>query len=236
MGGHMEGRAISEAVVTELTDIPPQSTPEFMRSAILALHATVQSRFSSNSENSPGSTLIVADINRTTGKGILLHIGDSRGFLFRKNKWHVLTYDHIYSEFALRDGELSRNEYKTVKNTTTHRIAQALGYGSTGIIREKDGYKPLKFSPNIRLDLGNELPESFSDHADVFPFHLSCGNTLLLATDGLWSAEPEDMWYGLSARELSTQNGLEQLVQKAMEHGANDNITLVACGVFISKE
>jgi serine/threonine protein phosphatase PrpC len=234
MGGHPLGRAISEAAIAELMKLPPQSSPELMYSSILSLHNTLQSRFFSTIQKSPGTTLIVADINRLTGKGVLLHIGDSRGFLFHRNKWRVLTHDHTYSEFALRDGELSRKKYNIIKNMTTYCIAQAFGYGSTGIIRGKDGKKSLQYNPNIRIDRVHELPLLLTNHADVFSFNLCKKDILLLATDGLWSAGPDNLWHGFTAQELLSWAGAEQLVEKTIDYGADDNITIVVCGASIN--
>jgi serine/threonine protein phosphatase PrpC len=230
MGGHTNGREISEAAVKELMQIPPQTSPESMRDAVLNLHKSLQSRFSSG-ERSPGTTLVLADVERKTGKGVLLNLGDSRAFLLRKNEWRQITRDHNASEFSWRDGELSREDYEARLGLPDHRIVQALGYGSIGIIRAKDGYKPFRFDPGIRLDLKNHLRPDLSQHADVFPFRLSAGDLLMLASDGLWRADPEDLWRSIPAEELFSQEGLDKLVKNAAKQpSADDNITVVLCG------
>lgn len=232
MGGHEGGQEISRAAVTELMQVPPQTSPAGMRSVILKLHKTLQAQFSSKGGKSPGTTLIMADVKRRSGKGVMLSVGDSRALLLRKNKWCQLTCDHNLSEFAWRDGELTREEYDVHIQSGDQRLMQAFGYGSIGIIPDKAGYKPYRFDRGIRLDLKKELPPERSRHADVFTFQLCPGDILMLASDGLWRAFPGDSWHdGVVSGELLSQKGVDKLVQNAVEQPkANDNVTVVVCG------
>lgn len=231
MGGHEGGQEISRAAVTELMQLPPQTNPTTMRSAILKLHKTLQTRFSCKGGKSPGTTLIMADVKRRNGKGVMLSVGDSRAILLRKNKWCQLTCDHSLSEFAWRDGELTQEDYEAHIESGDRRLMQAFGYGSIGIIRDEEGYKPYRFDRGIRLDLKKELPPERSQHADVFTFQLFPDDILVLASDGLWRAFPDDSWHDAVSGKLLSQKGVDQLVQNAVEQPkADDNVTVVVCG------
>ncbi len=231
MGGHEGGRQISEAVIRGLMRIPPRKTPQAMRSAIMELHRKLRLKFSSKSEKSPGTTLVMADIERKSGKGVMLSIGDSRAFLLSKSQWDQVTHDHHISEFSWRDGEISREDYEKRLKAGGHRIAQALGYGAAGIVRDKNGHKPYRFDPGIRLDLEKELPPDLSEHADVFTFRFSPGDILMLASDGLWSAKSGGSWWKTVSGELFSQDGVNQLIQSAVkDHEVYDNVTVVMCG------
>jgi len=218
-------------VIRGLMRIPPRKTPQAMRSAIMELHRKLRLKFSSKSEKSPGTTLVMADIERKSGKGVMLSIGDSRAFLLSKSQWDQVTHDHHISEFSWRDGEISREDYEKRLKAGGHRIAQALGYGAAGIVRDKNGHKPYRFDPGIRLDLEKELPPDLSEHADVFTFRFSPGDILMLASDGLWSAKSGGSWWKTVSGELFSQDGVNQLIQSAVkDHEVYDNVTVVMCG------
>ena len=146
------------------------------------------------------------------------------------DKRRQLTHDHHAAEFAWRDGELERDDYELRLNAGARRLVQALGYGSVGIVKDTDGYKPFRFMRPIRLDLKPELPDALAAHADVFTLKLQTGDLLLLATDGLWSAASDGLWPAVGYSALNHQEGLENLAENALQCGAQDNITMVAGG------
>ena len=230
MGGHARGREMAEAVVEKLLTVPPCLTPADMRTAIIDLHQTLTELFPGKGDKSPGSTLVMADICLRSRQAVLLNIGDSRAFLLRGDKRLQLTHDHHSAEFAWRDGELERDDYELQLNAGARRLVQALGYGSVGIVKDADGYKPFRFMRPIRLDLKQELPDALADHADVFTLKLQTDDLLLLATDGLWSATPAGLWPAVDISALNHQEGLENLAEKALQRGAQDNITIVLGG------
>jgi len=227
---------MAEAMVEKLLTVPPCQSPADMRAAVIDLHQTLTELFPGKRDKSPGSTLVMADINLGNRQAVLLNIGDSRAFLLRGNKRRQLTHDHHSSEFAWRDGELERDDYELQLNAGARRLVQALGYGSVGIVKDADGYKPFRFMRPIRLDLKQELPDALADHADVFTLRLQTGDLLLLATDGLWSAAPDGLWPAMEANALNHHEGLENLAENALQRGAHDNITIVLGGFEIAPQ
>ncbi|MBU0500069.1 MAG: protein phosphatase 2C domain-containing protein [Gammaproteobacteria bacterium] len=180
MGGHQGGRAFAAEVADALRREPFSPRAEAQRrERLLALHQRLYDRHHSSPE-SPGSTLIWIDI-RPDGTLHLLHVGDSRAWHWRDGIWQPLTQDHTEAEFLERDGDPPRD------GAPEHAIAQALGYGSFGLLRDADGDKPARAAPGLRLDLARELPSEHQARADLRGLRLRRGDRLLLATDGIWS-------------------------------------------------
>jgi len=230
MGGHKGGREIAQAATEQLKDIPPVYSVKEMHHHIQGLHSRLQNQFSSDDESRPGTTLLIIDLCLNSGKGILANIGDSRAYLCESGEFTQISHDHTMAEFAWRDGELSGQEYEKNLGIKTNEIVQAVGHGSFGLLREDDGYRPNRFDRRIRLDLEEDLKPQMVRHADVKEIQLGRNSSLLLATDGLWSANPKGHWVGpITSCFLSEKEARLQL-EKAMSQGSKDNITAVIFG------
>ncbi len=229
MGGHQYGREISEKAVAELLKMPPQTDIVSMRTHIQALHDTLYKDFPGSAKR-PGTTLVMADINVRKRKGVMAHIGDSRAYLIQNDKICQLTCDHQSNEFAWRDGEIEASEYRKRLETGNLRIAQALGYGSFGIIKETDGYKPYRVDSRIRLDLKEDLPKRLQAHADIFSIKLPFHAVLMLGTDGLWSADPNYIWQAPPDEIRIETSCACNIANRCFHFGSKDNITIVLCG------
>lgn len=229
MGGHQHGREIAEQAVQELLQPPPQTDIKGMRARIEAIHASLYQQFPGGDKR-PGTTLVMADLDLRKRKGVMAHIGDSRAYLIRKNKMRQLTCDHHSIEFALRDGEIEATEYEQRLEAGALRLVQALGYGSFGILKEADGYKPYRLDSRIRLDLKADLPPGMQTHADVFPIQLAFNDILMLGTDGLWRADRNDVWRAPTGEIRIEPSEARKIADRAFQLGSTDNITVVLCG------
>jgi len=226
MGGHKNGRQISEDLVELLMDLPFQDNIDSFKKALLAIHQCLFSQYHQGPKT-PGTTLVIADID-DKGNAIVANIGDSRAFLWQKKSWQTLSYDHTSSEFAWRDGEINDAKYEKALQHSDHRIVQAVGYGSIGIIPNRQGKKFRQHIEPLRLDLD-------TNHQDIKQYQLSSGDVLLLASDGLWSDQSNG--YQPSAYEsemnliLSTY-GRNQ-IQQVLREGGTDNVTILAAACFL---
>ncbi len=230
MGGHAGGREIAQAAVEKLVEAPPVQSVEEMYALVQKLHSQLYERFATNDKHSPGTTLLVADQRLDSGLGILAHIGDSRAYEIADGRVKQLTHDHTYEEFDWREGDISRQEYEEGLQRNTNDVVQALGHGSFGLIREKDGYRPNRFDRRIRLDLRQDLPPDLAKHADIMQFRLCRGKALMLATDGLWNPGREGRWHGLLTNEFLSNDEVKKQISKAIDDGSRDNITVVVFG------
>lgn len=230
MGGHQGGRTFAAEVVEALRVEPFSPYSEHKRrERLLAIHRQLYERHH-RSPDSPGSTLIWVDL-RPDGILHLVHVGDSRAWLWRAGGWRLLTRDHTEVEFLKRDGDPLRHD------APAHAIVQALGYGSFGLLRDKDGDKPARAAADLRLDRARELPPERQDHADLLTLRLHRGDRLVLATDGLWSGGIADDWRAWPQADAlmgdaDPDDALRQLLWHALEAGADDNLSAVLCRLY----
>lgn len=225
MGGHENGRQVAEELIQMLQQLPPQSKPQQLREKIYEIHQQLWEKYSQTSLKSPGTTLVMADI-KNNGNAIIANIGDSRAYLWRDDQWQQLTYDQNLNEYDWRDNELDdADDYQP--NHKSHQIAQAMGYGSYGLLNNKYGHRALQLTPKLRLDLAEEL-EANRQHPDIFKFNLQKGDALLLASDGLWSVEKETKPLAFPhPSEIASKADLRTFLGKVQNNGSTDNMTAV---------
>jgi len=215
MGGHNNGRQASEALIQALLELPFQRNAESLKDAIIAIHLRLFQRFHQGAKT-PGSTLVLVDIDQD-GKASMINIGDSRLYHYRQaelQSWKQLSKDHTQSEFAWRDGEISDDTYFKSLQTNTNQIAQAVGFGSSGIIPNQAGIKTRQHQQALRID---------SQHQDILDFKVQEGDFLLLATDGVWSGKKS---YVPVAPNDDLEAYVREQVRKSLED-STDNITLL---------
>jgi serine/threonine protein phosphatase PrpC len=230
MGGHRNGQEIAQAAVEKLILYPPATSRKEMHDAVMSLHNELSKLFNDGSEDRPGTTLVVADLNLAGGHGILASVGDSRAYRVYQSRAHQLTKDHTGYEFAYRDGIFDKARYGESLLTNPHGLWQAMGYGSSGRVRDVLASDGEGSSRDIRLDLFEALPPDLADHSDVKSFRLARDCAMILSSDGLWNASPEGQWQGPLTAQFLSRNEIEIQANKALADGSNDNITLVIFG------
>ncbi|MGV6808552.1 MAG: PP2C family protein-serine/threonine phosphatase [bacterium] len=224
MGGHEGGQQIAEALIKALCDLPPQRKPSILRDKITAIHERLLAHYAQDHLRSPGTTLVMADI-QASGEAVIANVGDSRAYVWREQRWQQITYDQTLNEYDWRDDTLEGEVYNPQEKS--HRLAQAMGYGSYGLIKNEYNYRPRQLNRHLRLDLAEELPTD-KQHPDIFTLKLAKGEALLLASDGLWSVPAGKSPLVLPPpKDLATQDGLQGFLQKVQENGSSDNMTAV---------
>ncbi|EGV33751.1 protein serine/threonine phosphatase [Thiorhodococcus drewsii AZ1] len=224
MGGHTHGREIAEAAVDALRRLPPCQSTFKQRRAVVDLHRNLLRQFGTGQANSPGTTLVWAEIDRLRRRCHLLHLGDSRAWLGMNDRWHPLTHDHTLAEFGYRDGRIDPSAYAAESERRNQPLAQALGHGTWGVIMDAEGHESFGFAPEIRLDAMHDLSPSLQGHADLRTIDLPRGTPLILATDGLWSGIGCDL---PPPTELMVPGAIGDLAQTAIDAGSTDNTTLI---------
>lgn len=132
---------------------------------------------------------------------IVVHIGDSRAYLYRADDLRLITRDQTLGQEMVETG-----------------------------ISEDDAWR-----------FRNILTNKLGGEADVVPFEvyrvkLEPGDRLLLCTDGL-----SDMVAAPSVAEVlkcqsEPQAACNQLIQRALDAGGKDNVTVVLCAVLAAGE
>ena len=218
MGGHNNGRQASEALVQALINLPFQNNLEIFREEIISIHNILFKQFHQGAKT-PGSTLVMADINNK-GKATIINIGDSRAYISHAGQWKQLTKDHTEAEFAWRDGELSDEDYYKKLQKNTNHIVQAIGYGSSGIVANKEGLKTRQHRQELRIEISQN---------DGLSCQLNANDVLLLASDGVWSGRDKYVPANIGGV------GIKQYAQLQMTKSreiASDNITLLVCALL----
>ena len=233
MGGHLFGREIAEALMDLLLALPAQTAfdPAQLRDTVYTLHQQLLSRYQSvDSARKPGATLVMAEIDIRDGKTLLVHVGDSRAYLqaANTNTLQKITWDHHTAEFDWREASSQQADLAPINEQHAYKLAQAMGFGSYGLIAQA-GQRLRQLSPQLRLDLAEDLNPVAQSHADIRLFYLKRGDLLLFASDGLWSGEPHQ------AIPPFTGNGfddyLRQLAEHAQQTNSQDNITMMTFAV-----
>lgn len=237
MGGHLHGREVAEDLMQALLAFPAQShfSPIQLREGLYRIHKQLLDKYHQTAgARKPGATLVIADVHRITGQVLLANVGDSRAFVWRKGCAvpEPLTWDHNNAEFDWREAVEEDPASPLPEQEKSNAVAQAMVFGSYGLIK-RDGYRPRQLSASLRLDVAEDLPAVARDHADILSFFLNRGETLMLATDGLWSGDGFT-WPAppspASAAELSSY--LEGLIEQAVANNGKDNVTVVALGCY----
>ena len=141
MGGHAAGEVASRlaisALVTLVLDVPDwffgvdeEGTPEIERRARRIVQQVSSLLFERGREDAKlrgmGSTLTAA---RSYGRDLLIvHVGDSRAYLFRAGQLHRLTKDHTYAQMMVDCGRLQACD--VASSGVAHILTNAIG-GST---------------------------------------------------------------------------------------------------------
>ncbi len=177
MGGHKNGRIAAETLVKSILKVPFQSSRLSLREHILNIHTEMFERYF-NGINTPGSTLVMADI-QANGTAVLLNVGDSRAYIQRNQEWRCLTHDHTKNEFYYRD---NLDKYCPSQDfRDNHMIAQAVGFGSSGVWCDEMGGRSYEHNKELRIDIDHA-----SGHQDIVSLQLSHGDRLMLCSDGFW--------------------------------------------------
>jgi len=225
MGGHKGGREVSEALIQKLLTFLPERSPLKLRQKIYDIHDQLWDEFAEDGQKSPGTTLIMADVDEN-GETVIANVGDSRAFLWRDGKWTQLTHDQNFNEYDWRDGEIKVEDYHPERKT--HRLSQAMAYGSYGLIKDEYNFRALQLNKHLRLDLLEDLAKDKQKHADIFTLILKKGDALLLASDGLWSTTDDKPPLDFpDPSKLANSVQLKKFLDDIIDNGGTDNLTAV---------
>src|SRR5438128_2335841 len=142
MGGHAAGEIASTAAVKSLRDalagektvldaFARAPSPEARESAAQAMERAVQRAcadvyavsLADPGRRGMGTTLVA--LLACGRNAVIAHVGDSRAYLFRKNRAHQLTEDHTLVQEQLKRGLISKADVATAENRNV--ITRAVG-------------------------------------------------------------------------------------------------------------
>ena len=142
-----------------------------------------------------GTTLVVACMEKENMH--ICNVGDSRAYLFRKNKLIQITEDHTQAMRAYKMGVITKEEMKT--HPHRNKLTQHIGIRPEEL--EINPYKNL-----IRLR-----------HNDM----------VLLCSDGLTDMIPDSEIAYVLKQNLTLCKKSDFLLNKALDNGGRDNISII---------
>jgi protein phosphatase len=201
MGGHAAGELASSTAVAvaarfdnlytnnketadSISNIPKQITLE-IKSAI------------SKDQNRSGMGTTLSACLIQNGNLKIVHVGDSRIYLIRKQQISLLTKDQTYVQSLIDNNEITLEESRTHPQRSL--LLQAI-----------DGISEV-------------IPE-------VKEISLELGDRIILCSDGLSNVvRDEDILNAV--KSFDNVGAVSSLIEKALEHGAPDNVTVVVADV-----
>lgn len=138
MGGQNSGNVASELVrncmMEELTNgfvellINPKTVQKYMFKAVSKSNNIVYGKSMLSSEyTGMGTTLIATSI--IDEKAYIVHVGDSRVYLFRDNKLNQITVDHSLVQELFEQGKITKKQMET--HPQKNMITRVIGVGAS---------------------------------------------------------------------------------------------------------
>lgn len=148
MGGHQAGEVASHLALRALRDrlfdgTTGEPLPRILAAAAFANEIVYRSSLSSRERAGMGTTMTAVWVVGT--RGFLVHIGDSRAYLFRDGQLQVLTNDHSFVGELVRNGGLTAEEAR--QHPRRNILTRALGTEGTASIDSQE----IEFKAGDRL-------------------------------------------------------------------------------------
>lgn len=194
----LTGRATSW--VMKITDLNAQEIYQRVEAYISEIQKTLRTYGEANPEFAGmGTTWTSAHI---LGRhAIVVHIGDSRAYLYRDSELQIITRDQTLGQ-EMEDIGMPEEDVRRFRNILTNSLG---GQSET-------------------------VP------AEVFHFEIEPGDRLLLCTDGLSDMVAAPLIAEVLGCESTPQSACDQLVERALDAGGTDNITVVLCDALPAGE
>ncbi len=206
MGGEELGEVASMIAVETLVSYQETNIKSTIINYIQKANKLICDEIKKNDGVRMGTTLALLYIN--DGKAIAYNIGDSRVYLFRKNKLIQLSEDHTQAQRLVDMGLLKKSAAAYHKDR--HKLTQHLGIFPDELIIEPFVSQEINIEQN-----------------DIF----------LLCSDGLTDmVSDDDITDILFNKQEGIEPLAKELISKALENGGKDNVTVVLSKVELHKE
>ncbi len=171
-----------------------EQTKERAISYFRSIHQAISDRAKGDPELASMGTTLTATYS-FGGDFFVMHVGDSRVYVWRKGELRQLTRDHTIAQEMADAGALTAEE--AAGHRLSHVLTRAIGGGA------------------------DEIETS----VDFFELH--DGDAMLLCTDGLTNMVSDRGIASVMEKDLPAEEACQALVQKALDAGGKDNVTVV---------
>ena len=186
-----------------------------MEQAIRHANTAIYEKALQPSTRGMGTTVVLAAID-SSNYLYVAHVGDSRAYLIRKGKAHLLTQDHTRAEQLVSRGQMTVE--KAQHDPTRYELVRQLGQHR-----------------NVSVDLAMRnvvaKPDSGSSTARMVKgIRLRAGDRVLLCSDGIPNELSDQRIGQIASGGWRTQTAARRLVNQASQAGGRDNMTAVVIG------
>jgi len=192
VGGQDRGEVASQLTVETVLDECTKAPPGENSAALLGRAIqTANTRVYEAGHGTIATTLVACALRYD--RATIAHVGDSRCYLIRHGRPHLLTRDHTVSNDQVRLGLFSEQEAR--RAITRNILSRSIG---------------------INLFVAAEVTE----HS------VRAGDLLLLCSDGLHGAVPDEKIGRIATSGASLKDRAQQLITIANESDGGDNVSV----------
>ncbi len=202
-----------EANPAEQSGVVPADLLNVLSDALSTASDSVRSISASDPElEGSGSTLTAMLLSGS--RLALVHIGDSRAYLFRDGGLFQVTHDHSVTQSMIDAGRLTPEE--ATSHPQRSLLLRAVGASAAEMTRSGLPEEQARMAGTPDLSLLDALP----------------GDRYLITSDGLTNVVPDSVIrQTLSATDLSPAEVIQRLIALANEAGGPDNIALALADI-----
>jgi protein phosphatase len=197
--------------VSQSAGVVPADLLNVLSDAISDAAASVRSI--AGAEEDSGSTLTAMLLSGS--RLALVHIGDSRAYLFRESGLFQITHDHSITQSMIDSGRLTPEEARSHPQRSL--LLRAVGASAAEMTRAGVAEEQARMAATPDLSL----------------LDARVGDRYLITSDGLTNVVPDSaIRETLSAPGLSPADVIQRLITLANEAGGPDNIALALADVI----
>ena len=204
MGGVDAGEIAAYTVVSELKKITAanitdmKTFPETMKSILDDINIKCREITNSDGHKIVGAGCTISMVCIVKNIAYIVNAGDSRVYLWKKNKLTQLTDDHTYPQLLYKQGEIAKEDIEN--HPQSHVITQYVGMP-----------EEHKFEPDISK-----------------PYKIKKSDILIICSDGLPDMVSDKGISEILSKTSSASDICKLLITSALENGGDDNITVMA--------
>ena len=199
-GGEVAAAIAQKTIVEYLEKYPNGERLDLLKQAVVSANNSIFEERQKQENLANMSCVLTAALIETDKKQInMVHVGDTRLYLYRLGEMRKLSHDHSLIGYREEVGDLSEEE--------------AMRHPQRNIIGR---------------DVGSAHHETGDrDFLEAATFPLLSNSTLLLCSDGLCDMVTSMQMMQILKQEISLEEKVKGLIDAALTEGGKDNITVV---------
>lgn len=198
-GGEVAAAIARRTIIDYLDSYPNGERADLIKQAVVeANNAINRERIEDTEHPNMSCVMTAAIVDTKNGYLHMAHIGDTRLYQYANGKIEKLSHDHSLVGYREEIGDLTEEE--------------AMHHPERNVIDR---------------DAGSQILDFNTDFVETDSFPLISNSTYIICSDGLSDMLTSSMMIDILKCELSLEERVDALINKANEEGGKDNITVV---------